>query len=65
MYLNTVRHTTLLEKLAKLDLPDEAFNWPKDFFDDHSYCTQFAGAISPLIGIIASVIQESAIGPSA
>jgi len=61
---DTVRHSTLLEKLAKLNLPDEAYNWLKDFFDDHSHCTQFAGEISPLIGIIASVIQGSAIGPA-
>jgi len=62
---DTVQHSTLLEKLAKLNLPDEAYNWLKDFFDDHSHCTQFAGLISPLIGIIASVIQGSAIGPAA
>jgi len=63
-HINTVRHTTLLEKLAKRDLPNEANNWPKDFFDDHSHCTQFAGEISLLIGIIANVIQESATGPA-
>jgi len=61
---DTVRHSTLLEKLAKLDLPDEAYNWMKDFFDDHSHCTRFAGAISPLIEISTSVIQGSAIGPA-
>jgi len=61
----TARHSTLLEKLAKLNLPDEAYNWLKDFFDDHSHCTQFAGEILPHIGIIASVIQGSAIDPAA
>jgi Reverse transcriptase (RNA-dependent DNA polymerase) len=53
----------LLEKLAKLNLPDEAYNWLKDFFDGHSRCTQFARDISNITGILASVIQGSAIGP--
>jgi len=34
------------------------------FFDDHSHCTQFTGEISPIIGIIARVIQGLAIGPA-
>ena len=45
---NAVRHSTLLEKLAKLNLPDEAYDWLKDFFDDHSHCTRFTGNTSPL-----------------
>jgi len=61
---DTVRHSTLLEKLAKLDLPDEAYNWLKDFFDGHSHCTQFAGSVSSFADILASVIQGSAIGPA-
>jgi len=27
---DTVRHSTVLEKLAKLNLPDEAYYWLKD-----------------------------------
>ena len=47
---DTVCHSTLLEKLAKLNLPDEAYNWLKDFFDGHSHCTQFAEDISNITG---------------
>ena len=60
---DTVRHSTLLEKLAKLNRPDEAYKWLKHFFDGHSHCTQFAGDISNVTGILASVIKGSAIGP--
>ena len=37
---DTVRHTTLLEKLAQLDLPEHVYNWLADFFSGHSHCTQ-------------------------
>ena len=60
---DTVRHSTLLEKISKLDLPDEVYNWLKDFFDGHSHSTQFAGDTSSIVGILASVVQGSAIGP--
>jgi len=29
---DTVRHVTLLDKMAKLDLPDHVFNWLVNFF---------------------------------
>jgi len=54
---DTVRHSTLLEKLAKLDLPDEVYNWIEAFFDGHSHCTKFAGFTSTFVTILASVIQ--------
>jgi hypothetical protein len=42
---------------------DEVYNWLKDSFDGHSHCTQFAaGDISAIVGILASIIQGSAIG---
>ena len=57
-------HSALLDKLARLDLPDEAYNWMKSFLDGHSHCTRFAGTVSTLENIFASVIQGSAIGPA-
>jgi len=33
---DTVRHSTLLEKLAQLDMPDEVYNWLVDFFSGHA-----------------------------
>ena len=61
---DTVRHSTLLDKLARLDIPDEAFNWIKNFLEGHSHCTKYVGLVSTLINISASVIQGSAIGPA-
>ena len=61
---DTVRHSTLMEKMALLDIPDEAYNWLKSFFDGHSHCTKFAGQFSTTVEILASIIQGSAIGPA-
>jgi len=59
---DTVRHAELFQKLTQL-LPDEAYNWMVDFFSGHCYCTKYAGATSESMGISASIIQGSAIGP--
>jgi len=58
-----VRHFTLLEKLAQLDIPDNVYNWLTNFFCDHSHCTKYGGQMSALLKIMASIIQGSAIGP--
>ena len=62
---DTVRHSSLLHKLAQLDLPDNIYNWLNDFFDHHSHCTVFRDQLSSLLDITASIIQGSAIGPAA
>jgi len=62
---DTVRHTTLLDKLALLPLPDFVYNWLVDFFTGHSHCTRFKNRLSELTNINASVIQGSALGPAA
>jgi len=51
---NSVCHSTLLQKLTELHLPDEAYNRPKDFFNGHSQCTQLAGDISTIVGILTA-----------
>ena len=61
---DTVRHSTLMGKMARLALPDAIYNWMIDFFSGHSHCTKFDGSISELTDILASVIQGSAIGPA-
>ena len=48
---DTVRHSTLLEKLAQLSMPDNAYNWLVDFFSGHSHCTVYCGQTSTLKGI--------------
>jgi len=60
----TVRHAVLMDKMAKLRMPDEVCNWIRDFFDNHSHCTKFSGEISTLADIRASVIQGSGLGPA-
>lgn len=61
---DTVRHSTLLEKMAKLELPDNVYNWLVDFFYGHAHCTQYNGKVSALHEITASLIQGSSLGPS-
>jgi len=50
--------------MAQLTLPDEVYNWIRDFFNSHSHCTRFAGGVSSLAGITASVVQGSSLGPT-
>ena len=59
--LDSVRHSSLLDKVAKLRLPDEIYDWLCNFFQDHCHCTKFSGVISTFINITASVIQGSSI----
>ena len=50
----TVRHSSLLKKFAKLDLPDNVYNWLVDYFEDHSHCTSYQGKTSKFLHISAS-----------
>jgi len=62
---DTVRHATLIDKMAQLQMPDQVFNWIKAFFDGHSHCTRYSGEVSAYADIQASVIQGSGLGPAA
>jgi len=61
---DTVRHHTLLEKLAQFDVPDNIYNWMVNFFSGHLHCTSYRGETSALLEISSSIIQGSAIGPA-
>ena len=61
---DTVRHSELLDKYSRMELPDCVYNWLVDFFRDHCHCTRFRGMESEFIGISASIIQGSAAGPA-
>jgi len=50
--------------LAQLAIPDSVYNWVIDFFQDHAHCTKYAGIVSAVATICASVIQGSALGPA-
>ena len=52
-----VRHSTLLAKLAQLDIPDNVYNWMVDFFSGHSHCTTYRGQTLTMKSITASIIR--------
>jgi len=35
---DTARESTLLDKMAQLDMPDEVYNWLVNFFSSHMHC---------------------------
>jgi len=43
---NTVRHASLLSKMALLNVPDLVYNWLVDFFSDHRHCTRYGEFVS-------------------
>jgi len=59
---DTVRHHTLMSKMADLTLPDFVYNWIGDYISGRKHCTRSMGAISSTLTIIASVVQGSATG---
>ena len=61
---DTVRHETMMSKMASLELPDNIYNWLHDFFTSRHHCTRYAGQCSTVAEIKASVIQGSGVGPS-
>jgi len=54
---DTVRHSTLLHKLAQLHIPYQIYNCLVDFFDNDSHCTVFREELSSLLDINASIIR--------
>jgi hypothetical protein len=62
---DTVRHVTLMDKFAKLNMPDNIYNWVISYFQERLHVTRFNGATSTSSSISASVVQGSAIGPAA
>jgi len=54
---DTVRHASLMSKLAQLALSDSVYNSAVDLFHNHAHCTKFAETISAVAVIHASVIQ--------
>ena len=62
---DTVRHCTLLEKMARLNIPDEVYNWIADFYADRGHSTKFRGEMSVFAQPESSIIQGSSFGPAA
>ena len=61
---DTVRHSTLTEKLSLLSMPDSVYNWIVGYFMSHEHCTVFDNSVSSFRSVNSSVIQGSSLGPS-
>ena len=59
---HTVRHSSLTEKVAELNVPDNIYNRIANFLSGNSHCTRYQGRTSDLSDITANIIQGSAIG---
>jgi hypothetical protein len=57
---DTVRQATLAEKLALLNIPDNVYNWLRNFFTHRLHCTVFQGHTSTRQQITAGIVQGSA-----
>ena len=62
---DTVRHSSLLTKMAELDLPAVVYNWVVAFFTGHAHATVYNSEVSSTRSIPASIIQGSSLGPGA
>jgi len=54
---NLVRHSTLLQKYASLELPDNIYNWIENYFKHCSHSTAFQGQASNCIEVTANIVQ--------
>jgi len=59
---DTVRHSSLLAKMAKLDLPAVVYNWLVAFFTGHAHRTVYNKELSSTRSIAASIVQGSSTG---
>ena len=62
---DSVRHSKLNEKIAKLPIPDFAHNWTVEYLSQRQHCTKFNSIVSLMLQINASIVQGSRIGPMA
>ena len=60
---DSVRHSSLLEKIASLPVPDNIFNWINSYLEARTHSTLFQNDISSPKSISASIVQGSGIGP--
>ena len=58
-----MRHSTVMEKYSRMNIPDNIYNWIVNFFKGHTHCTNFGDVVSQFRAISASIIQGSGLGP--
>src|SRR6218665_878814 len=61
---DTVRHSALAGILSRIDIPDEVYNYIICFLNGRSHVTSYAGLMSSIAYINASVVQGCGFGPS-
>ena len=59
---DTVRHSTLLSKIAKLQIDDQLYNWLVDFFSNRQHLTKHNQEKSAILSINFSVVQGTGMG---
>jgi len=59
---DTVRHSTLLSKIAKLQIDDQLYNWLVDFFCNRQHLTKHNQEKSAILSINFSVVQGTGMG---
>jgi len=59
---DSVKHSTLAEKIAELPIKDNVYNWIVNFLTDRHHKTKAKGSRSEFLPITASIIQGSGIG---
>ena len=61
---DTVRYSTLLSKIADLQIDDQIlYNWLIDFFSNRQHLTKHNQEESVILSINSSVVQRSSMGP--
>jgi len=60
---DSVRHHSLVSKLANFTLPDYLHNWMVNNLSGRQHQTKLDGSVSSILPINASIIQGSALGP--
>lgn len=60
---DTVRHNSVMSKVAQLNVPDNVYNWLANYLHGHSHCTRYNNHTSDMREVNASIIQGSGIGP--
>ena len=63
--IDTVRHSTLLDKCRQFPILDSLYNWLARYLEDRQHITKFGGMLSELRRITASIVQGSGVGPTA
>ena len=61
---DSVRHHSLVSKLANFTLPDKLHNWLVNNLSDRQHQTKLDASVSPILPINASTIQGSALDPA-